>query len=107
MAKNKKKFGQILEESGYQKINLDLAKDNFVLRRQHDNKQVVGQTIKFVEWNDDGTFKSIHSEPAVGRSIIVDPGPFGNFRWLTTTITEMVSTTEFKTKNSTYNIYKL
>jgi len=105
--KKSKKFGQILEESGYKKIYLDLTKDNFVLVRENDNKQVTGSVVKYVEWNEDGTFKSVHDEMAVGRSVVVDPSSLGQFRWMTTTITEIISESKFKTKNSTYNLYKV
>ena len=105
--KKSKKLGQILEESGYEKIYLDLTKDNFVLVRENDNKQVTGSVVKYVEWNEDGTFKSVHDEIGVGRSAVIDPAPHGQFRWMTTKITEIISESKFRTKNSTYNLYKV
>lgn len=114
MSKKNKKLGQVLEESGYKTYNMDivdnridLATDNYVLVREEDNKQIRASVIKFVEWNEDGTGKAIHDTPAIGRSIVLDPIRTGNYTWLTTQIIEIISDTEFKTKNSTYKIYKL
>lgn len=89
------------------KIHIDLTKDNYVLTRKEDNKQMTGALVKFVEWNENGTAKSIHDHPAIGRSIILDPMSYGNYQWLTTEIIEIISDTEFKTKNSTYTLHKL
>ncbi len=97
----RKKLGEV------DKLYIDLEQHNFVLVRENDNKQMPGTVIKFVEWNENGTFKSVHDEMAIGRSVVIDPTKYGNYRWLTTTITEIVSETKFKTLNSTYNIYKL
>ena len=113
MSKKNKKLGQVLEESGYKTYNMeiednriDLATDNYVLVREEDNKQIRASEIKFIEWNEDGRFRSIHDEPAIGRSIIADPQRM-SYSWLTTTITEIKSPTHLITKNSTYKIYKL
>jgi hypothetical protein len=107
MSKKSKKLGQVLEESGYKKLYIDFEQHNFVLVRENDNKQMPCGVVKYVEWNEDGTFKSVHNDMAVGRSVILDPGPFGQYQWLTTTITEILSETKFKTTNSIYNLYKL
>lgn len=88
-------------------VYIDLAKDNFVLTRLEDNKQIPGAVIKYIEWNEDGTFKASHDSPAVNRSIIVDPGPWGTFRWMTSAITEIIKENEFKTQNSTYVLHKV
>ena len=88
------------------KIFIDLVTDNYVLTRLEDNKQITASVIKFIEWNEDRTGKSSHAEPAVGRSIIVDP-MLGNYKWMTTAITEIISETSFKTENSTYTLHKL
>ena len=82
------------------KVYIDLAKDNYVLTRLEDNKQITASMIKFMEWNEDGTGKYVHDGPATGRSIMADG-------WLTTPITEIISETKFKTKNSTYTLHKV
>lgn len=88
-------------------IHIDLEKDNYVLTRIDDGKQIPCAVIKFIEWNEDGTFKSVHDTPSVGRSIITDPGLYGNYRWLTSVITEVITDNKFKTKNSTYTLHKV
>lgn len=89
------------------KIYIDLAVHNYVLTRLDDNKQIPCGVIKFVEWKDDGMYKALHDTPAVGRSIIVDPSPYGTYQWMTSVITEVISENEFKTKNSTYVLHKV
>jgi hypothetical protein len=89
------------------KIFMDLVTDKYILTRIEDGKQITASVIKFIEWNEDGTGKSTHDEPAVGRSIITDPMIGGNYRWMTTQITEIISENKFKTKNSTYTLHKI
>ena len=86
---------------------MDLVTDKYILTRIDDEKQITASVIKFIEWNEDGTGKSSHDEPAVGRSIIANPLIGGNYKWMTTQITEIISENEFKTKNSTYTLKKL
>jgi len=88
-------------------VFIDLEKDNYVLTRLDDGKQIPASVVKFIEWNENGVGGSVHNEPAVGRSIIADPMIGGNYRWMTTVITEIISENEFKTKNSTYKLHKL
>jgi hypothetical protein len=89
------------------KIFMDLVTDKYILTRIEDDKQIKASVIKFMEWNEDGTGKSSHDEPAVGRSIIANPLVGGNYAWMTTQITEIINENTFKTKNSTYTLNKL
>ena len=91
------------------KIYMDISKHNYVLTRLEDNKQITASTINFIEWNEDGTGKSSHDDPAIGRSIIADGWGLQvlTYKWMTTPITEIISETKFKTKNSTYTLHKL
>jgi hypothetical protein len=89
------------------KVFIDLAKDNYVLTRLEDNKQITASVIKFVEWNEDGTGKYVHDDPAIGRSIMADGWGELTYKWMTTPIIEIISETKFKTKNSTYTLHKL
>ena len=89
------------------KIFIDFEKDNYILTRLDDEKQIAASVVKFIEWNEDGTGKSSHDEPAVGRSIIIDPMIGGNYKWMTSVITEIISEDTFKTKNSTYKLHKI
>lgn len=86
---------------------IDLSIHNYVLTRENDNKQILGRNVKFIEWDENGRYDSIHENPAIGRSCIVDPGSYGTFKWMTSSITEILSDTKFKTKNSTYYLHKV
>ena len=66
----------------------------------------------WLEWNEDGSFKEKHDDIGVGRSLIMSP--FNHFfTWQTTVVTEILaaetdsSYIKFKTKNSTYELFKL
>ncbi len=89
------------------KIFMDLVTDKYILTRLDDGKQIIASVVKFIEWNENGIGGSTHDEPAIGRSIVTDPMIGGNYRWMTTQITEIISETEFKTRNSIYTLKKL
>ena len=85
--------------------------DKFELIRERDHLILKGTQVKYVEWNENGTFKASHPEPMVGRSVILNP-QYLNFTWLTTPITEILEESEegnylkFKTENSEYELFK-
>jgi len=68
------------------------------------------KAVLWIEWNEDGTFKEKHNEPAVGLSLLMSPFNL-TFMWQTTPITELLEVTEsvvkFKTKNSDYTLCKI
>ena len=83
---------------------------NWKLVRERDDLTKHSVDVMWIEFNDEGRFKSKHDEPAIGRSLIMSP--FNQFfTWQTTTITEIVEQREdyikFKTKNSNYELWKL
>ena len=83
---------------------------NWKLVRERDGLTNQSKEVMWVEWNEEGRFKSKHDEPAVGRSLIMSP--FNQFfTWQTTTVTEIVEEREgyckFKTQNSNYELWKL
>ncbi len=83
---------------------------NWKLVRERDGLTKQSNAIMWVEFNDEGRFKSKHDEPTIGRSLIMSP--FNDyFTWQTTTITEIVEQTnsyvKFKTQNSNYELFKL
>ena len=88
-------------------IPIDLDSDKFILRREEDGKIIKGTKVGYIEWDENGHGKAMHTEPAVGRSIVVDLYGPGDFEWMTTQITEILPNNTFKTKNSTYTIYEL
>ena len=85
---------------------------NWKLIREHDGLTKKSKGILWIEWNEEGRFKEKHDEIAVGRSLIMSP--FNDFfTWQTTVVTEVLEVAEdlsyikFKTKNSTYELFKL
>lgn len=106
-----------MDESGNLKMNDEQAKIlfggtemNWKLVRERDGLTKQSNAIVWFEWNGDGTFKSKHDEPAIGRSLLMSP--FNEFfTWQTTVITEIVEEREdylkFHTENSIYELWKL
>ena len=83
---------------------------NWELVRERDNLTKKSEKIIWIEFNENGTFKSKHDEPAIGRSLLMSP--FNQFfTWQTTSITEIIENTadviKFKTENSVYTLTKL
>ena len=83
---------------------------NWELVRERDNLTKKSEKITWLEFNENGTFKSKHDEPAIGRSLLMSP--FNQFfTWQTTPITEIIENTadviKFKTENSVYTLTKL
>ena len=93
------------------KINLkveDLFK--YKLVRERDGLSNVGHKAGWIEWSEDGKFKELHNEPAVGRSLILDPKSAPSYTWMTTAVTEILEQKEnyikFATLNSTYELWE-
>jgi len=83
---------------------------NWKLVRERDGHTSKSRDILWIEWNEEGRFKAQHSEPAIGRSLLMSP--FNDFyTWQTTVITEIVEQKEdyikFKTNNSVYELFKI
>lgn len=82
----------------------------YKLLRERDHLIKLGRTLRYVEWNEDGTFKKAHEKPQIGYSVILDPDRI-EFTWLTTPITEITKESEdgsylkFKTENSVYELF--
>lgn len=98
--------------SKIEQVKIDLNLDEifkYKLIRERDSLLNVGHQAGWIEWGEDGRFKEAHTEPAVGRSLILDPHPF-QYTWLTTSITEILEQKEnyikFATKNSTYELWQ-
>ena len=92
------------------KIPVNIEGYNWKLVRERDGLINQSKDVLWLEFNDDGTFKSKHSEPAIGRSLLMSP--FNQFfTWQTTTVTEILEEREdyikFKTQNSNYELWKL
>lgn len=92
------------------KINLNLDEIfRYKLVRERDGLSNVGHKAGWIEWNEDGKFKELHDEPAVGRSLILDPQKM-SYTWMTTTVTEILEQKEnyikFATTNSLYTLWQ-
>jgi hypothetical protein len=92
------------------KINLNVEDlFRYKLVRERDGLSNVGHKAGWIEWSEDGKFKELHDEPAVGRSLILDPQRM-SYTWLTTTVTEILEQKEnyikFATTNSIYELWQ-
>jgi hypothetical protein len=85
-------------------------KFNWKLVRERDNLTRESKEVMWIEFGDNGFFKSKHEEPAIGRSLIMSP--FNQFfTWQTTVITEIIEEKEnyvkFRTGNSIYELTRI
>jgi hypothetical protein len=83
---------------------------NWKLVRERDGLTKHSEDVMWIEFGDDGFFKEKHTEPEIGRSLLMSP--FSQFfTWQTTSVTEIMEQREdyikFKTGNSTYELFKL
>ena len=83
---------------------------NWKLVRERDGLTKQSKGVKWIEWNENDTFKSSHEQPTIGLSLLMSP--FNQyFTWQTTVITEIVEQKEdyikFKTGNSKYELFKI
>ena len=83
---------------------------NWKLVRERDELTKYSKEVTWLEFNEDGRFKSKHDEIAVGRSLLMSPFSI-SFTWQTTPVTEIVEEREdyikFNTLNSVYELWKL
>jgi hypothetical protein len=98
MAKKKNKIEHV-------KIPVKLT-EAFVLTR-HDGLVRKGNTVMWIEWNENGSFKERYDKPAIGLSCILDGNRMA-YTWLTTTVTEFGENEDgsiwFNTENSKYTL---
>ena len=105
------------EENGNLKMDDEMGKllfgetqMNWKLVRERDGLTKQSNGIKWLEWNEDGSFKEQFEEVTIGRSLLMSP--FNqSFTWQTTNVTEIVEQRDdyikFKTENSNYELFKL
>jgi hypothetical protein len=91
---------------------LGLVESEFHWRliRERDGLIKQSKEVMWVEFNEEGIFKSKHDKPLLNRNLIMSP--FNEFfTWQTTPITEIIEQKDnyikFKTKNSNYELFKL
>jgi len=88
------------------------GKPNWKLVRSRDGLTNHSVDILWIEFNENGTFKSKHEDFAIGRSLLMSP--FNDFfTWQTTPITKIISEAtdsfylKFETANSEYVLSKI
>lgn len=96
--------------SKIEQTTIHLVEPRYKLTREEDNLTRRSRDVMWLEWNEEGHYKDRHSEPAVGRSLLMSP--FNDtFTWMTTDIVEILEQDDecirFKTKNSTYRLCKI
>ena len=97
-----------LDETQAELLGLIEKEFNWKLVRERDGLTKQSKEVIWIEFNDEGRFKSKHDEPAIGRSLIMSP--FNQFfTWQTTLVTEIVEQRDdyikFKTENSNYELF--
>jgi hypothetical protein len=99
--------------SKIKQVKIDLNLDElfkYKLIRERDGLLNVGHQAGWIEWAEDGRFKELHEEAAVGRSLILDPKSAPSYTWMTTAVTEILEQKEnyikFATLNSTYELWE-
>lgn len=83
---------------------------NWNLVRERDGLTNRSKEVIWLEWDDEGRFKSKNTDPSIGRSLMMSP--FNQFfTWQTTPITEIVEQRsdyiKFKTNNSVYELFRI
>jgi len=99
-----------MNETQAELLGLSQTDLSWKLVREHDKLTNQSKEVIWLEWDENGRYKAKHTEPAVGRSLLMSP--FNEFyTWQTTEITEIVEQKEdyikFNTKNSVYELFKL
>jgi hypothetical protein len=92
------------------KIPVDIEGYSWKLVRERDGLTNQSKEVLWLDFDDEGRFKTKHDKPEIGRSLLMSP--FTQFfTWQTTPITEIVEKREdyikFKTQNSNYELWKL
>jgi hypothetical protein len=108
------KIPMTLTEDNVLKIAIEQGvienKFNWKLVRERDGLTKQSKEVIWFEWNNDGRFKAKHTEPSIGRSLIMSP--FNDFfTWQTTVVTEIIEQRDdyvkFKTTNSVYELFRI
>ena len=98
----------LIDDSFLQNETID--KKSWRLIRDNDGLIKESARVAWIEWGEDDRGKAMHSDIAIGRSLIMSP--FNQFfTWQTTSVTEIVEEQEdyikFHTRNSTYELFRI
>jgi len=81
----------------------------YKLVRKHDQLTKIAEDVLWIDFDENGQFKAKHTEPAIGRSLLLSPFNAA-FTWQTTSVTEIMEHTDkythCKTQNSEYELFK-
>jgi hypothetical protein len=81
----------------------------YKLERTDDGLVKEGDSLIWIEWKEDGSFKRKHDETTIGSSLVLDYSGYRQHTWMTTTIKKIDSISEnlitFQTENSSYKLY--
>ena len=95
-------------DEAYNSIYEEELGNKYKVIRERDGLTKTSRDVKWLEFNEDGTYKANFQDIAVGRSLLMSPfGP--SFTWQTTPVTEILEEKEgyvkFRTENSVYELY--
>ena len=101
--------GKLQMDDGFKELLYGDPKMNWRLERG-DGLVRESSDVLWLEFDENGRGKERHSEPAIGRSLIMSP--FNDyFTWQTTTVREIVEQkedyVEFRTQNSNYKLTRI
>jgi len=99
--------GELHLDDMYNSIYGKESEHKYMLVRERDELTKTSRDVKWLEFNEDGTYKANFQDIAVGRSLLMSPfGP--SFTWQTTPVTEILEEKEgyvkFRTENSVYEL---
>jgi hypothetical protein len=102
--------GDLELDPAFAELTSLLPETSYKLVRERDGLTKHSQDVMWLEFDDNGKFKSKHEEIAVNRSLIMSP--FNDFfTWQTTPVTEIITQKDFyikfKTENSLYELFVL
>jgi hypothetical protein len=101
---------ELVLDEAFAKIYGMESEHKYKLVRGRDQLTKTSIAVRWLEFNENGTYKEGFDEIAVGRSLIMSP--FNDFfTWHTTIVTEIIEQREdyikFKTENSNYELFVL
>lgn len=100
----------MINEIKQNKYDLVIEDSNYKLIRLEDGLIKQSNDVRWILFCLNFTTITFTGNPEIGRSLLMSP--FNEcFTWCTTEVTELIEVrenyTKFKTKNSTYELYKL
>ncbi len=102
--------GDLSLDNIFKKIFDAESDPQYKLIRERDGLTKTSRDVKWLEFNENGSYNKDFKDIAVGRSLLMSPFTL-SFTWMTTTVTEILEEKEdyikFNTENSVYELFKL